>query len=110
MCNHNPIWESRILTARGRGARAVVVRGGECGCRWRPSSWDLVAKHIYGVGFIRRSLDLHKFERKRHGLLGLEDLDTTVSHGGCMMSWSLDMKLGRGTVNLCYACMNLFSM
>ena len=27
---------------------------------------------------------------ERHGLLGLKDLDTTVSHGGYKMLWSLD--------------------
>ena len=26
----------------------------------------------------------------RDGLLGLEDLDTVVSHGGCEILWSLD--------------------
>ena len=66
-----------------------------------------VVEHVCGVGFIRGSLDLHKSDMERHILLGLEDLDTTVSHGGCMMPWSLDLKLSRGTVNLCYACMNL---
>ena len=33
---------------------------------------------------------MHGFDRERHGLLGLEDLDTAVSHGGCEMLWSLD--------------------
>ena len=33
---------------------------------------------------------MHRSDRERHGLLGLEDLDTTVSHGGCEMLWSLD--------------------
>ena len=33
---------------------------------------------------------MHKFDRERHGLLGLEDLDTTVSHVSCKMLWSLD--------------------
>ena len=37
------------------------------------------------VGFIKRRLVVHGFDRERHGLLGLEDLDTTVSHGGCEM-------------------------
>ena len=59
------------------------------------------------VGFIRQSLDLHKSDRERHILLRLENLDTVVSHGICMMPWSLDLKLSKGTVNLCYACMNL---
>ena len=27
----------------------------------------------------------------RDGLLGLEDLDTVVSHGGCEILWSLDL-------------------
>ena len=42
-------------------------------------------EHVCGVGFIRRSVDLHIFERERHEMLGLEDLDTTMSHGGYMM-------------------------
>ena len=33
---------------------------------------------------------MHKSDRERHGLLGLEDLDTVVSHDGCEMSWILD--------------------
>ena len=33
---------------------------------------------------------MHRSDRERHRLLGLEDLDTVVSHGGCEMLWSLD--------------------
>ena len=81
----------------------AVADGGQV-----PGLWlQEVVEHVCGVGFIRGSLDLHRSDRERHRLLGLEDLDTVVSHGGCMMSWSLDLKLSRGTVNLCYACMNL---
>ena len=47
-------------------------------------------EHVYCVGFDRRRLDVHRSDRERHGLLGLEDLDTVVSHGGCEMLWSLD--------------------
>ena len=32
-------------------------------------SWEVV-EHVYGVGFIRRSLDLRKFDKLSHGLLG----------------------------------------
>ena len=32
------------------------------------------------VGFIRRSLDLHRSKRERHRLLTPENLDTAVSH------------------------------
>ena len=42
------------------------------------------------VGFIKRRLVMHQFDKERHGLLGLEDLDTAVSHGSCEMLWSLD--------------------
>ena len=42
------------------------------------------------VGFIRRRLVMHRFDKERHRLLRLEDLDTAVSHGGCEMLWSLD--------------------
>ena len=38
---------------------------------------------------------------KGRGLLRPENVDTAVSHGGCMMLWSLDLKLSRGTLNLC---------
>ena len=56
-----------------------------------PGFWSRYAmEHICLVGFIRRRLDVHKFDRERHRLLGLEDLDTTVSHGSCEMPWSLD--------------------
>ena len=34
---------------------------------------------------------MHRSNRERHGLLGLEDLDIAVSHGGCEMLWSLDL-------------------
>ena len=37
------------------------------------------------VGFIRRRLVVHKFDRERHGLLGFEDLDTVVSQA-CVTS------------------------
>ena len=47
-------------------------------------------EHVCCVGFDRRRLDVHRSDRERHGLLGLEDLDTAVSHGGCEMLWSLD--------------------
>ena len=47
---------------------------------------------------------------ERHQLLGLEDLNTAVSHGGCVMPWSLNLKLSRGTMNLCYACMIFFTV
>ena len=49
-----------------------------------------VKEHVCCVDFDRRKLDVHRFDRERHGLLGLEDLDTAVSHGGCEMLWSLD--------------------
>ena len=47
-------------------------------------------EHVCGVGFDRQRLDVHKSDRERHRLLGLEDLDTAVSHGDCKMLWSLD--------------------
>ena len=49
-----------------------------------------ILEHICGVGFIRRSLKLHRSDRERNGLLGLEDLDTAGSYGSCEMLWSLD--------------------
>ena len=47
-------------------------------------------EHAYVVGFFRQRLDVHRSDRERHRLLGLEDLDTTMSHGSCEMLWSLD--------------------
>ena len=47
-------------------------------------------EHVCGIGFNRRKLDVHRSNRERHGLLGLEDLNTAVSHGGCKMLWILD--------------------
>ena len=66
-------------------ARAAAV-GGQV-----PGFWSRYAvEHICGVGFVKRGLDLRRSDRKRQRLLGLEDLDTAVSHGGCEMLWSLD--------------------
>ena len=47
-------------------------------------------EHVCYVGFDRRRLDVHRSDKERHILLGLEDLDTAVSHGSCEMLWSLD--------------------
>ena len=47
-------------------------------------------EHVCGISFDKRRLDVHRSDRERHGLLGLQDLDTAVSHGGCEMLWSLD--------------------
>ena len=56
-----------------------------------PGFWSRYAMdQVCLVGFIRRRLVVHRFDRERHELLGLEELDTTVSHGGCEMLWSLD--------------------
>ena len=66
-------------------ARAAAVRG------LVPGFWSRYAvDQVCLVGFIRRKLVVHRFNRERHGLLGLEDLDTAVSHGSCEMLWSLD--------------------
>ena len=66
-------------------ARATAV-GGRVSRFWS----RYAVEHFCLVGFIRQRLDVHRSNRERHGLLGLEDLDTAVSHGGCEMSWSLD--------------------
>ena len=56
-----------------------------------PGFWSqYVVDQVCLVGFIRRRLVVHRFDRERHGLLGLEDLDTAVSHGSCAMLRSLD--------------------
>ena len=47
-------------------------------------------EHVCCVGFDRRRLDVHRSDRERHRLLGLEDLNTAVSHGDCEKLWSLD--------------------
>ena len=67
----------------------VVARAAAVGGRV-PGFWSRCAgEHVCGVGFVRRGLDLCRSDRERRGLLGLEDLDTAVSHGGCEMLWSL---------------------
>ena len=66
-------------------ARATAVRGQVPGFCSR-----YAVEHFCLVGFIRRRLDVHRSDRERHRLLGLEDLDTAVSHGSCEMPWSLD--------------------
>ena len=65
-------------------ARAAAV-GGRVPGFWSRYAVDQVCL----VSFIRRKLVVHRFNRERHGLLGLEDLDTAVSHGSCAMLWSL---------------------
>ena len=53
--------------------------------------WSRYAvEHVCGVGFVRQGLDLCRSDREMHKLLGLENLDTAVSHGGCEMLWSPD--------------------
>ena len=66
-------------------ARADAVGGLVLGF-WSRYAMDQVCL----VGFIRRRLVVHRFDRERHELLGLEDLDTATSHGGYEMLWSLD--------------------
>ena len=66
-------------------AHAAVV-GGRV-----PGFWSrYVVEQVCLVGFSRRRLVVHRFNRERYGLLGLEDLDTAVSHVSCKMLWSLD--------------------
>ena len=49
-----------------------------------------VVEHVCGFGFVRRSLDLHRYDKLSQGLLGLLDFDTAQSLHGCEMPWSLD--------------------
>ena len=68
----------------------MVVRAAAIGGRVL-GFWSRYAmEHFCLVGFIRRRLDVHRSFRERHGLLGLEILDTALSHGGCEMSCRLD--------------------
>ena len=115
MCGHNSIWELRILAARGRRSQSrcpcVVVRaianGGQVSGLWSREAM----KHVCGVGFIKRSFDLHRFKRGGTDCLGCDlrhsDKTATVIRGSCVMPWGSDLKTSRGTVDLCYACMNL---
>ena len=73
-CDHNPIWDSRILGVHGRRSQShcphvvacAVANGGRV-----PRLWSReVVEHVCGVGFIRQSLDLQKSEKASHGLLG----------------------------------------
>ena len=68
----------------------MVVRAAAVGGRV-PGFWSqYVVEQVCLVGFIRRRLVVHRFDKERHELLRLEDLHTAVSHGGCEMLWSLD--------------------
>ena len=61
-------------------ARATIV-----GCQV-PGFWSRYAmEQVCLIDFLRRRLVVHRFDRERHRLLGLEDLDTVVSHGDCEM-------------------------
>ena len=65
--------------------RAAVI-GGRV-----PGFWSRYAvEQVCLVGFIRRRLVVHIFNKERHELLGLEDLDTATSHGGYEMLCSLN--------------------
>ena len=68
----------------------MVARAAAIGGRV-PGFWSrYVVEQVCLVGFIKRRLVVHRFDRERHGLLGLEDLDTVMSHGSYEMLWSLD--------------------
>ena len=57
-----------------------------------PGFWLLEAvEYIRVVSFIRERFDLHKSEKWVTDCLYLWIFDTIVSHGGCVMLWSLDM-------------------
>ena len=70
----------------------MVARAASIGGRI-PGLWSQYAvEHVCGFGFVKRGFDLGRFDREKHRLLGLENLDTTtVSHGDCKMLWSLDL-------------------
>ena len=70
--------------------RRVEARGRASGDRISGFSLREAEEHVCCVGFDKRRLDVHRSDRERHGLLGLEELDTAMSHGGCEMLWSLD--------------------
>ena len=63
----------------------MVARAAAVGGRV-PRYWSRYAvEQVCLVGFIKRRLVVHKFDRERHGLLGFEDLDTAVSQA-CVTS------------------------
>ena len=69
----------------------MVARAAAVGGRV-PGFWSRYAvEQVCLVHFIRRRLVVQRFDRERHGLLGLEDLDTVVSHGSCEILSSLDL-------------------
>ena len=76
--------------ARGSFSETIEARGTASGDRISRISLQETEEHAYMVGFFRRSLDVHRSDRERHELLGLEDLDTAMSHGSYEMLWSLD--------------------
>ena len=58
-----------------------------------PVLWPQEAmEHVYMVDFIRQRLDVHKSDKWVTDFLCLWILGTVVSHGGCVVSLSLDPK------------------
>ena len=72
-----------IVAAHRRKSQGLCLHVEACmiayGC-WNSRFFSREAdKHVCIVGFVKRRLDLHRFDRERHRLLGLKDLDTPMS-------------------------------
>ena len=77
--------------ARGNFSETTKARSTASGDRISGISLQETEEHACVVGFFRRRLNVHRSDRKRHELLGLEDLDTAMSHDSYKMLWSLDL-------------------
>ena len=104
-----------ILATCGRRCRRLCSRvevcANSCGDQL-PRFWPREAiKHVCGVGFIRKRLDVHKFDKGGTDCLGYDLRHSgkiaTVICGSYVMPWFLDLKTIKGIVDLCHACMNL---
>ena len=75
---------------RGSFSETTEARGTASGDRISGISLQETEEHACVVSFFKRRLDVHRSDRERHELLGLEDVDTAMSHGSYEMLWSLD--------------------
>ena len=89
---------------------ALFARVDSCGDQLpRCWSWEAM-EHNFGVSFIRKRLDVHKFDKGGMDCLGYDlrhsGKTATVIRGSSAMPWFSDLKIIKGIVDLCHACMN----
>ena len=70
-----------------------------------PVLWPQEAmEHAYVVDFIRQRLNVHKSDKWATDCLCLWILDIVVSHGGCIVSLSLDLKSQTSSYDFSWWC------